>query len=66
MERVITIIGNLAALVGILLCLVSGVARATGSYQIAGYAAITLFQAGTGLMVLACLCKLETLLMRMR
>ena len=66
MERVITIIGNLAALVGILLCLVSGVARATGSYLIAGYAAITLFQAGTGLMVLACLCKLETLLMRMR
>ena len=33
MERVITIIGNLAALVGILFCLVSGVARATGSYH---------------------------------
>ena len=66
MERVITIIGNLAALVGILLCLVSGVARVTGSYHVAGYAAMTLFQAGTGLMVLACLCKLETILMRMR
>ena len=66
MERVITIVGNLAALVGILLCLFSGIVRATGSFHIVGYAAITLFQAGTGLMVLACLCKLETILMRMR
>jgi hypothetical protein len=66
MERAITFIGNLAALVGILLCLVSGVSRAAGFYQFAGYAAITLFQAGIGLMVLACLCKLESLLLRMR
>ena len=66
MERVITIIGNLAALVGILLCLVSGVARVTGSFYVAGYAGMTLFQAGAGLMVLACLCKLEAILMRMR
>jgi hypothetical protein len=66
MERVITILGNLAALVGILFCLVSGVARATGSFHIVGYAAITLFQLGTGLMVLACLCKLEIILIRIR
>ena len=26
-----------------------------------GYATMTLFQVGTGLMVLACLCKLETM-----
>ncbi len=66
MERAITIVGNLTALAGIVLCLVSGVVRVTGSFHIFGYAAIALFQTGTGLMVLACLCKLETVLMRMR
>ena len=64
MERMLTLIGNLSALAGILLCGGAGIARVFGLYLLSGYATMTLFQVGTGLMVLACLCKLESLLIR--
>jgi hypothetical protein len=66
MERMIMLIGNISALAGILLCGGAGVMRLLGLYLIADYATMTLFQVGTGLMVLACLCKLESLLIRSR
>lgn len=66
MERAITLIGNISALAGILLCVGAGVARLLGHYLTSGFATMTLFQIGTGLMVLACLCKLESLLARSR
>jgi len=66
MERMITLVGNISALVGILLCAGAGVARLLGYYLTSGYATMTLFQIGTGLMVLACLCKLESLLIKSR
>lgn len=58
------LVGNISALAGILLCVVAGVARLLGLYLTAGYTTMTLFQVGTGLMVLACLCKLQGLLIR--
>ena len=64
MERMITLVGNLSALAGILLCTGAGIARVFGLYLLSGYTSMTLFQVGTGLMVLACLCKLQSLLMR--
>ena len=64
MERMITLVGNLSALAGILLCVGAGIARVLGHYLISGYSSMTLFQVGTGLMVLACLCKLENLVSR--
>ena len=64
MERLIDVLGNLSALAGILLCGGAGIARVFGLYLFSGYATMTLFQVGTGLMVLACLCKLESLLNR--
>jgi hypothetical protein len=64
MEKMIMLVGNISALAGILLCVVAGVARLLGLYLTAGYTTMTLFQVGTGLMVLACLCKLQGLLIR--
>ncbi len=61
MERVIALIGNLAGVAGILLCLLAGGARVLGDFHLYDYSAITIFQAGIGLMVLACLAKLEVL-----
>jgi hypothetical protein len=66
MERMLVLIGNLSALAGILLCGGAGIARLMGYYLTFSYATMTLFQIGTGLMVLACLCKLESLLIRSR
>ena len=66
MDRMLTLAGNLSALIGILLCGGAGIARVLGHYLLSGYATMTLFQVGTGFMVLACLCKLESLLIRSR
>jgi len=44
-----------------LLCLAAMVVRATGSYYMGGYAAMTVFNVGVGLMVAACLAKLHIL-----
>lgn len=53
--------GNAAAILGILVCLVAGLVRATGSYHVGDYSAMTLFNVGIGLMVAACLAKLHLL-----
>lgn len=61
MHQVLTFTSNIAALVGILLCTISGITRLGGSYHLAGYEATTLFTVGIGVMVFACLVKLEVL-----
>lgn len=61
MRNVLRLVGNVSAIVGILLSFGSGFARVLGLYLVSGYSTMTLFQVGTGLMVLACLCKLETM-----
>lgn len=55
-------VGNAAALLGMLLCGISGTARLGGAYILAGIELGTLFLAGVGLMVFACLTKLHLLL----
>ena len=62
MQQLLTLSGHIAAVLGILLCVASGLARLSGSYHLAGYEATTLFSVGTGLMVFACLMKLQMLL----
>lgn len=64
MGKMLEVVGNVAAIVGIVLALGAGVARVLDQYLVSGYAMMTLFQVGTGLMVLACLCKLQILLSR--
>ena len=61
MEKMLGVVGNVSAIVGILLAFGAGLARILGLYLVSGYTTMTLFQVGTGLMVLACLCKLETM-----
>lgn len=62
MPQLVSLTSNMAAVLGLLLCAISGLARIAGFYYIAGYESTALFVAGTGLMVFACLIKLETLL----
>ena len=64
MPKILHQIANLAAILGIVVCSVAGAARLTGSYHVASYEAMTLFNAGAGLMVFAVLVKLEVLLRR--
>lgn len=61
MGNMLGVIGNVSAIVGVLLAFGAGLARVLGLYLVSGYTTMTLFQVGTGLMVLACLCKLETM-----
>ncbi len=64
MKNLIEQLGNATAFIGILLCLVSGIVRVTGSFHLLGYAAMTIFTAGTAIMVFACLAKLQSLSMQ--
>jgi len=61
MGKTIELVGDVSAIAGVLLAFGSGLARVLGLYLVSGYATMTLFQVGTGLMVLACLCKLEAM-----
>ena len=61
MQQLLTLTGNTAAIVGILLCVVSGLTRVSGQHHLANYETTTLFTVGIGLMVFACLVKLEAL-----
>ena len=61
MGKMVGVVGNVSAIVGIFLAFGAGFARVLGLYLVSGYTTMTLFQVGTGLMVLACLCKLETM-----
>ncbi len=58
MDKLVGLIGNVAALLGIIICLIAGIARMTGNYHVLGYESITLFTGGIALMVAACLAKL--------
>lgn len=58
MDKLLGWSGNIAALLGVLVCGFSGIARLAGDYHVVGYEAMTLFTGGIALMVLACLAKL--------
>lgn len=53
--------GSLIGFLGILLALVSGVTRLSGSYYLAGYGLQSLLLAGMGLLLVGCFLKLEAL-----
>ena len=64
MNKLITIAGDVAAVAGILLCVLSGALRVFGTYTIAGLGTVALFTVGIGIMVFACLAKLHLLTAR--
>ena len=61
MYQLLNYSGSAAGAFGALLCAISGLNRFMGSYYLGGFESTTLFSVGTGLMVFACLIKLEIL-----
>lgn len=61
MLQALSLTGSISGAIGILLCAMSGITRVSGSFYLLGYEATTIFMVGTGMMVLACLLKLELL-----
>lgn len=61
MYKNLVLAGSIAGILGALTCLIAGLSRIAGYYYLAGYQSTTLFNAGVGLMIFACLIKLETL-----
>jgi hypothetical protein len=61
MHKLLELTGSIAGGLGVLLCAISGLTRVAGLFYLAGYESTTVFSVGTGLMVLACLVKLEAL-----
>ena len=64
MNQLMVFVSRAAGILGALLCLVAGVSRLMGSFYVANVEATTLFMVGIGLMVFACLLKLDQLLGR--
>ena len=62
MMKLIQSLGNLAAVLGMLVCLLAGLARLGGTWSVAGMDVGAVFQLGIGLMVFACLAKLQELI----
>jgi type IV secretory pathway VirB2 component (pilin) len=62
MEKVIEVLGKIAGVLGILTCIVSGTFRLFGEYNVLNQISVeALFMLGVGLMVAACLAKLQLL-----
>ena len=61
MIRMMEIGGNVAGLVGLLLCFVSGALRLSGMWDVHSFDLMTLFTVGIALMVAACLFKLHAM-----
>lgn len=61
MDNLVGTGGKIAGYLGALVCLIAGLARAVGYYYIAGYQSTTLFTVGVGLMVFACMLKLDAM-----
>ena len=53
--------GSITGILGALICFSAGLARISGFYYVAGYQSTTLFNVGVGMMVFACMVKLNTL-----
>ncbi len=66
MQKLLFLFGSMAGALGVAVCAVSGLARVFGLYHLGGYESTTIFSVGTGLMVFACLLKLEALLAQSR
>jgi hypothetical protein len=59
MIKVLDLTEKLIAILGVVLCLVAGAVRLTGTYHLAGIETITLFVVGMGVMLVAVLFKLH-------
>jgi type IV secretory pathway VirB2 component (pilin) len=61
MNKYIDLAGNVAAVIGIVICLAAGLIRLSGNYFVFGFETQTLFLGSIAIMVFACLAKLHLL-----
>lgn len=61
MKKTLEQVGNAAGILGVLLCLVSGLGRVAGYFYIAGFEPMSLYLGGMGFMLGACLAKLHVM-----
>jgi len=61
MVKIVRTVGDTVAVLGVLLCVASGIARAVNVSSMHGLQTLTLFNLGVALMVFACLAKLHVL-----
>ena len=61
MGKMLDLLGNVAGVTGVIVCILAGVSRFLGSYHLLGFESITLFTGGIALMVMSCLVKLHQL-----
>lgn len=61
MKKSLVVIGQLAGLVGIALCVGSGVARLSGMHWLGRFETLTILQAGIAGLALGCFCLLLAL-----
>ena len=62
MMKLIESMGNAAGVLGALVCLVAGLARLAQTWSLGGVQIPALFELGIGLMVFACLAKVQGLI----
>lgn len=62
MKDMLNVLGNAAAVFGLVICIVAGVWRVTGNYYLMGFQAVTIFSVGLSFLIVAILFKVETLL----
>ena len=62
--KLLEVSGNLAAVLGILVCCIAGGSRLLGNWQTLGISTMSLFMVGIGIMLVACLAKLQVLINR--
>jgi hypothetical protein len=65
MGKTLEILGSVVGVIGILVCLISGLARVSGSHWLFGFETLTLFIGGVGVMMAACLAKLQALALQL-
>ena len=54
MDNVLVMLGRIAGLAGIVVCLLAGVARLLGHFSLAGYSVAALLQAGMAGVLIGC------------
>jgi len=61
MYKNLALAGSITGILGASVCFIAGLARIAGFYYVAGYQSTTLFNVGVGMMVFACMVKLDSL-----
>ena len=65
MDKTLGIIGSIVGVIGTLICLSAGLVRMAGGHWFFGYETFTIFIGGIGVMLMACLAKLQAIALQL-